>query len=95
MGTLKTNGDQKTHFGPHGDQSPQMGTNVGAVPNSLPFIKKISPQLPSLMQITKNRTPKRDGDLTNLGVPLQFGEPLLQNTCLLCHLSDIGVSVCK
>ena len=31
MGTLKTNGDQKTHFGPHGDQSPQMGTNVGAV----------------------------------------------------------------
>ena len=25
------NGDQKTHFGPHGDQSPQMGTNVGAV----------------------------------------------------------------
>ena len=35
MGTLKKkwglNGDQKTHFGPHGDQSPQMGTNVGAV----------------------------------------------------------------
>ena len=24
-------GDQKTNFGPHGDQSPQMGTNVGAV----------------------------------------------------------------
>ena len=32
MGTLKKNGDQKTNFGPHGDQSPQMGTNVGAVP---------------------------------------------------------------
>ena len=32
MGTLKINWDQKTHFGPHGDQSPQMGTNVGAVP---------------------------------------------------------------
>ena len=31
MGTLKKNGDQKTNFGPHGDQSPQMGTNVGAV----------------------------------------------------------------
>ena len=34
MGTLKKlgpNGDQKTHFGPHGNQSPQMGTNVGAV----------------------------------------------------------------
>ena len=31
MGTLKKNGDQKTYFGPHGDQSPQMGTNVGAV----------------------------------------------------------------
>ena len=31
MGTLKQNGDQKSHFGPHGDQSPQMGTNVGAV----------------------------------------------------------------
>ena len=31
MGTLKKNGDQNTHFGPHGDQSPQMGTNVGAV----------------------------------------------------------------
>ena len=33
MGTLKKKGDQKTHFGPHGDQSPQMGTNVGAVPH--------------------------------------------------------------
>ena len=33
MGTLKKNGDQKTNFGPHGDQSPQMGTNVGAVHN--------------------------------------------------------------
>ena len=33
MGTLKKNGDQKTNFGPHGDQSPQMGTNVGAVDN--------------------------------------------------------------
>ena len=31
MGTLKQNGDQKSHFGPHGNQSPQMGTNVGAV----------------------------------------------------------------
>ena len=31
MGTLKKNGDQKINFGPHGDQSPQMGTNVGAV----------------------------------------------------------------
>ena len=31
IGTLKQNGDQKSHFGPHGDQSPQMGTNVGAV----------------------------------------------------------------
>ena len=31
IGTLKKNGDQKTNFGPHGDQSPQMGTNVGAV----------------------------------------------------------------
>ena len=31
-GDFKKNGDQKTHFGPHGDQSPQMGTNVGAVP---------------------------------------------------------------
>ena len=31
MGTLKKNGDQKTNFGPHGDQSPQMGTNLGAV----------------------------------------------------------------
>ena len=31
MGTLKKNGDQKSHFGPHGDQSPQMGTNLGAV----------------------------------------------------------------
>ena len=28
MGTLKKNGDQKTNFGPHGDQSPQMGTKV-------------------------------------------------------------------
>ena len=32
MGTLKKNGDQKTNFGPHGNQSPQMGTNMGAVP---------------------------------------------------------------
>ena len=31
MGTLKKNGDQKINIGPHGDQSPQMGTNVGAV----------------------------------------------------------------
>ena len=31
MGTLNKNGDQKSHFGPHEDQSPQMGTNVGAV----------------------------------------------------------------
>ena len=31
MGTLKKNGDQKTNFGPHGDQSPHLGTNVGAV----------------------------------------------------------------
>ena len=31
IGTFKKNGDQKNHFGPHGDQSPQMGTNVGAV----------------------------------------------------------------
>ena len=31
MGTLKKKGDQKTHFGPHGDQSPLKGTNVGAV----------------------------------------------------------------
>ena len=30
-GTLKKKGDQKTHFGPHGDQSPLKGTNVGAV----------------------------------------------------------------
>ena len=35
MGTLKKNGDQKTNFGPHGDQSPQMGTNVGAVRKEL------------------------------------------------------------
>ena len=35
MGTLKKNGDQKTNFGPHGDQSPQMGTNVGAVLGSV------------------------------------------------------------
>ena len=31
MGTLNKNGDQKTIFGHHGDQSPQMGTNLGAV----------------------------------------------------------------
>ena len=31
MGTLKKNGDQKADFGPLGDLSPQMGTNVGAV----------------------------------------------------------------
>ena len=31
METLKNNGYQKTNFGPHGDQSPQIGTNVGAV----------------------------------------------------------------
>ena len=36
MGTFKKNGEQKTHFGPHGDQSPQMGTNVGAV-ETAPF----------------------------------------------------------
>ena len=30
-GDFQKNGDQKTNFGPHGDQSPQMGTNVGAV----------------------------------------------------------------
>ena len=32
MGNLKK-GNQKTHFGPHGDQSPLKGTNVGAVGN--------------------------------------------------------------
>ena len=31
FGDFEKNGDQKTHFGPHGNQSPQMGTNVGAV----------------------------------------------------------------
>ena len=43
MGTLKKNGDQKTNFGPHGDQSPQMGTNVGAVLMSLTNINTVLP----------------------------------------------------
>ena len=30
-GDFEKKGDQKTHFGPHGDQSPLKGTNVGAV----------------------------------------------------------------
>ena len=43
MGTLKKNGDQKTNFGPHGDQSPQMGTNLGAV-EAKQHLSEISPR---------------------------------------------------
>ena len=47
MGTLKKNGDQKTYFGPHGDQSPQMGTNVGAVHHQ--YIRKATEYLLSVI----------------------------------------------
>ena len=49
MGTLKKNGDQmgtkKLILVPHGDQSPQMGTNVGAV-NSVHLFENASLRFP-------------------------------------------------